>query len=142
MKRTFIALLLAAAMLILCAACSDTPSGGGSTPTTIGEDITAVTHIGQGQINFILTIKKETGDPATYQISTSETMLGDALSEIGLIICDEQGMVTTVDGVTLDWGRDHAYWAFYIGSEFATHGVNDETITAGKTYRLEYTPAS
>jgi len=135
MKRSIIAILLAVAMLTAFAACgnNDTPSN----PLTI------LPPLGEGNTVLTLLVSSPDGDRTSQvirNICTDKATLGEALDEAGLIGRDATGMVVTVDGVTLDWDKDHAYWAFYINGETAMHGVDDETITAGNIYGLEYTP--
>jgi len=135
MKRSIIAILLAAVLLASFAACgnNDTPSNS----------LTILPPLGEGNTVLTLLITLPDGDSTTQNIRnilTDKATLGEALDEAGLIGRDTTGMVVTVEGITLDWDRDHAYWAFYINGEMAMHGVDDEAITAGTIYGLEYTP--
>ena len=45
--------------------------------------------------------------------------------------------IKTVNGVTLDYDADGAYWAFYINGEYASTGVDATNIEAGATYTLK-----
>lgn len=47
--------------------------------------------------------------------------------------------VTTVNGITADWDTEKAYWAFYIGEEYAQTGVDATEIVAGTTYTFAKT---
>lgn len=63
--------------------------------------------------------------------------VGDALIADELI-AGEQGdyglYVKTVNGITLDYDTDGAYWAFCIGEDMAATGVDDTKATAGAEY--------
>ena len=43
-------------------------------------------------------------------------------------------MVTSVNGITADWEAEKAYWAFYIGEEYAQTGVDATDIVADTEY--------
>ena len=66
--------------------------------------------------------------------------MGDALTELGLIAGEESDYglyVKTVNGVTLDYDADGAYWAFYVNGEYAQTGVDATTITEGDAYSFK-----
>ena len=66
--------------------------------------------------------------------------MGEALLELGIVAGDdtEYGLyVKTVNGVTLDYDTDGAYWAFYINGEYAMTGVDATNIEAGAIYALK-----
>ena len=66
--------------------------------------------------------------------------VGEALLDLGIVAGDttEYGLyVKTVNGVTLDYDADGAYWAFYINGEYASTGVDSTNIEAGATYTLK-----
>ena len=46
---------------------------------------------------------------------------------------------TTVNGITADGATENAYWAFYIGEEYAQTGVDATEIVAGTTYTFAKT---
>ena len=53
---------------------------------------------------------------------------------------DESGYglyVKTVNGVTLDFEEDGAYWAFYVNGEYAQAGVDATEAKAGDTYAFK-----
>ena len=43
----------------------------------------------------------------------------------------------TVNGITVDYEEDGAYWAFYIGDEYATTGVDATDIEEGASYSFK-----
>jgi len=121
MKRSITAIFLAIALLTAFAACGDPAQRE------------------PGPVTFQFQATMADGAQNTHTIITDKENLGEALRNEGLIACDEAGYVTTVQGVTLDWDTDKAYWAFYINGVMAMHGVDDETITSGNEYELRYT---
>jgi len=129
MKRTITAILLAALLLAACAACGDKNASGA---------VTILKAVGKGNTVITLLVTMPDGAQTSREIRTDRKTLGEALREIGIIACDDQGFVTAVDGVTADYSVDQSYWAFYIGGEYAAHGVDDETVASGKTYAFEY----
>ena len=51
-------------------------------------------------------------------------------------ISGANGLYDTVCGTTLSWENDHMYWAFYIGEEFASSGLDETVITPDASYSL------
>lgn len=99
------------------------------------------TVIGEGETEFLFTVTFEDATMHLYEVYTDATTVGEALVELGLIEGEdsEYGLyVKTVDGVTLDWDVDAAYWAFYIDGDMAATGVDSTEIVAGSTYTFAY----
>ena len=42
--------------------------------------------------------------------------------------------VKTVNGITADYDKDGAYWAFYVNGEYASSGVDSTPIAEGESY--------
>ncbi len=100
-----------------------------------------VVAIGEGSTVFTFTVTFEDATMNLYEVSTDATTVGEALVENGLIEGEdsEYGLyVKTVDGVTLDWDTDAAYWAFYVDGEMAATGVDSTDIVEGSTYTFAY----
>jgi len=129
MKRTIIAILLAAVVITAFAAC-----GGNDAPG----NATVLPPVGEGGVAITLLVTMPDGTRTSRQVRTDRETLGQALREANIIVCDEAGFVFSVDGVEADYNVDQSYWAFYIGGEYATHGVDDEIVADGNTYALEY----
>lgn len=129
MKRTITAVLLAITLLALCAACGGTPAQITEPEPGIGADT---------PLTVTLTVTLPDGTQNTHTLTSTKSTLGEVLRDYGLIECDDKNMIIAVDGVEASWDADQAYWAFYIGGEYATHGVDDEVIADGNTYALEY----
>ncbi|MBO4432048.1 MAG: DUF4430 domain-containing protein [Clostridia bacterium] len=96
---------------------------------------------GDKTISFTFSVTGADGTIKAYAVSTDKTTLGEALLEEGIINEDEQktGFISTVNGVTLNWDTDKAYWALYVGTELAQKGVNETEITDGGDYSFVYT---
>ena len=136
--NNFKKLLTLVMALVLMAAMALTFTGCGSKETntaeTVAENATVTT--------FTLTVTDLEGNEDTFDITTSKTVLGDALLEEGLIAGDEgdYGLyITSVNGITADWDKDQTYWAFYIDGEYALTGVDSTEIDPNAAYALVLT---
>ncbi len=125
MKRILI-IMLSGLMLFMLFACNAPAEE--KEPATITEKINVVVHV-----------KTQDGTETEHKISTDKKMLGAALTEAGLIVLDQDGYIVTVNGITLNWDNDQAYWAFFINDQYADHGVNDEVISPDAIYTFTYT---
>lgn len=151
-------IVLIAAMALLATGCSDkkpveTPQTGATTaPTqkpeateaTKAPATTEVTTKGEGKTSFSFEVTDQDGTTTKFLIKTDKTVVGEALLEVGLI-AGENGpyglMVDTVNGITADYSKDKAYWAFYENGEYATKGVDQTTIDPAVVYSFVKTPA-
>lgn len=107
----------------------------------MGDVSSNVVAVGEGETVFTFTVTFEDATMHIYEVSTDAATVGEALVEVGLIEGEdsEYGMfVNTVDGVTLDWDSDAAYWAFYIDGDMAMSGVDTTDIVEGSTYTFAY----
>ena len=75
------------------------------------------------------------GKTITATVNSDEKTLGAALGKLN-VIQGENGLYTTVNGVTYDYNADHAYWAFYVNGEYAQVGMDDTEIVDGAVYKL------
>ncbi len=102
------------------------------TDATYTEDTT----VGEGAKT--VSVEIEAADKKiTITLKTDKATLGEALFDLGII--NDPSFFDTANGIKADWNKDGAYWAFYIGSDYAPHGVSDEAISGGEAYRLVYT---
>lgn len=96
--------------------------------------------LGSGEHTFLFSVLDETGQEVQFELSSSETTVGAALLEQGLIE-GEAGpyglLVTTVNGLRRDYDADKMYWAFYIDGEYAMTGVDETQITDGTQYSFQ-----
>ena len=94
----------------------------------------------QGAKEITITVVHSDGTEKVITCRTDAETLDKVLLAEGLIpegnIVD--GMFTIVDGETASWEADQAYWAFFIGEEYATVGICDATVTDGASYKLVY----
>jgi hypothetical protein len=65
--------------------------------------------------------------------------LAEALVEKELIVYDESGLYTTINGVTADYSVDGGWWCIYDGKQPASVGINDIPVTNGGVYEAVYT---
>ena len=82
------------------------------------------------------------GTVRTEKYSTDAQFLSELLLEKELVTgyeSREYGFtIESVDGITLDWNKDHAYWALYVGEEYATTSAAGIVLEDGGIYRLVY----
>lgn len=94
-----------------------------------------------GSKSFTVTVVHADGTQNEKTIESSEEFLAPALIAEGILTDEgvESGMYYTVDGETASWEENQSYWAFYVGEEYATAGMNDTPIQDGAVYKLVYT---
>ena len=158
MKTTFkskwlsrlLCLVLVAAAALATAGCGETreePQTAAEDATVLGEgEMTASVvlledgaELGEGETEFLFTITDLDGKETCVTIHTDKATVGEALQELGLIVGEEgpYGLyVKTVNGITVDYDADKAYWAFYINGRYAMSGVDVTKIVSGDTYEL------
>ncbi|MDR1639387.1 MAG: DUF4430 domain-containing protein [Clostridiales bacterium] len=127
----FLAMLLAVALCAATALSGCQRSGGAGT-------ITSSQQVGQGQTTFTfqVTVDDETTE---FAVSTDKKTVGEALLDNALIAGSQESYglyVTEVNGLTLDYNKDGAYWALYVNGEYATSGVDATDINAGDVYEF------
>ena len=158
MKTTFkgkwlsrlLCLVLVAAAALATAGCGETREE----PQTAAEDTAVLdegemtasvvlledgAELGEGETEFLFTITDLDGNETCVTIHTDKATVGEALQELGLIVGEEgpYGLyVKTVNGITVDYDADKAYWAFYINGRYAMSGVDVTKIVSGDTYEL------
>ncbi len=124
MKKIF-ALILTAIMLLTFAAC-------GAKPAESDDSVK----------KFTVTVVHADGTEKMFEYESGETNVGPVLEEAGLIKgnAGPYGMeITEVDGETAVYETDGAYWAVYVGEEYALSGIDTTPITDGGVYKLVYT---
>lgn len=139
-----LALLLALVMVLALAACGNKEQDNGGA----GDDANVVTDgvvadgatVGEGKTAFTVEVVQLDGTSIKFTVNTDKATVGEALMDLGIVAGDttEYGLyIKTVNGVTLDYDADGAYWAFYINGEYASTGVDSTNIEAGATYTLK-----
>ncbi|MFI3237562.1 MAG: DUF4430 domain-containing protein [Lachnospiraceae bacterium] len=135
--RKVLAMVFVATMVVSITACSK-------------EEVTEETNVveamersvvGEGESTILFDVVFEDGTCNSYEVKTDAEIVGEGLLEAGLIEGEdsEYGLyVKTVDGVTLDYDKDAAYWGFFIDGEMAYTGVDQTELVEGTTYSFEY----
>lgn len=148
MKKTSLFKLLS---LIVCAVliavtalftigCSDTKNNADDVSSATVSTQNEAEQVGEGKTSFNFEVVDADKNVSTFIVYTDKTTVGDALEEAGLIAGDESEFglyVKTVNGITCDYDKDGKYWAFYIGDEYASTGVDSTEIESGKTYSFK-----
>ena len=135
-------IVLIAAIALFTTACNDNKTN--DTTTTEGAVSTTerpkATVLGKGETKFTFTVTDLDGKETVFEINTDKKTVGEALLDLELI-AGEDGQyglyVKTVNGITLDYDKDGAYWSFYINGEYATSGVDVTDIVAGTSYAFK-----
>ena len=138
MKQTFkitSSLLLVILLLFSAVACADKAGTSGLWKNAA---YTADATLGEGAHTVTVKVTAEE-KTVTFTIRTDKATLGEALCELGLI--NDASFFDTCNGIKADWDKDQAYWAFYVGEEYASYGVGDQkAVTTGEpVYKLVYT---
>ncbi len=136
-------IVLIAAIALFTTACNDNKTDD-TTTTTNGAvsttEVSKATILGKGETKFNFTVTDLEGNETVFEINTDKKTVGEALLELELI-AGEQGnpgfYVKTVNGITLDYDKDGAYWAFYVNGEYATNGVDTTDLIAGTSYAFK-----
>ena len=138
MKKTFTLSISLLLILMLClASCNTVDAEGLWENATHRRDMT----FGNGEKTVTVVVKVE-DKSVNFTVKTDEEYLGDALIAHGLIEGEEGAYglyVKKVNGITADYEKDNAYWAFYIGSTLAPSSVDATEITEGETYAFMVT---
>ena len=136
-------LVLVAAMALFTVGCGDktTPSDPStSDPSSSQTDSAVSNELGQGKTKFNLSVIFKDGSEKSFTVNTDKKTVGEALTEVGLIsgtVGDYGLMIETVAGETVTYAEDGKYWAFYVGGEYATSGVDSTEIVPGENYSLK-----
>ena len=91
----------------------------------------------EGDQSFTFIVVDLDGKETSFDLTSEAETVGEALLEEGLIAGEDSqyGLyVKTVNGLTLDYDKDGAYWAFYEGDTYANSGVDSTSIEDGQTY--------
>lgn len=96
----------------------------------------------KGAKAFTVEVVHADGSSKEFKYNTDEEFLGAVLVSEGLVsgTDSEWGlMIDTVDGEKAVWDENGAYWALYIGEEYAQTGVDSTPVNDGDVFRLVYT---
>ncbi len=95
-----------------------------------------------GMKSFTVEIVHKDGTSKKLEMQSEAEFLGDALEEKKLIAYENGAYgkyILAADGEQAVFETDGAYWAFYVGEEYAMLGVDQTPIEEGKIYKLVYT---
>lgn len=136
-----ICMVLIAAMALFASGCSEKKTPEAPTENQSQTEIAnAVKELGNGKTQFDFIVADLDGNETRFRIHTDKTVVGDALTELGLVEGEEgqYGLyVKKVNGITADYDKDSSYWAFYVNGEMAMQGVDMTQITPGDTYSFK-----
>lgn len=138
-------MVLIAVMAFAITGCNDStdnsmPSGEGTEANVQTNVQSESNQLGEGSTKFIFTVVDKEDNETRFEIHTDKETVGEALMELELIAGEEgdYGLyVKTVNGITADYDKDGAYWAFYVNGEYAQTGVDSTMITEGDTYSFK-----
>ena len=93
---------------------------------------------------YTVTVVHSDGSKKAFSYTTDEEFLGAALVAEGLIAGDEgpYGLtIITVDGEDAIWDVHNAYWALFVGEEYAVTGIDSTPVNDGDSFKLVFTGA-
>lgn len=96
----------------------------------------------EGAKTIAVEVVHKDGSGKIFTYHTDAAYLGEVLLAEGLIAGDEgdYGLyITEVDGERAVYETDGAYWAFYVGEDYASLGVDQTPIADGDSFSLVYT---
>lgn len=126
-------IVLIAAMALFTTGCN----GNTEAPETTTGVQAEVKVLGEGEKTFVFEVIDGDKNVTAFEIHTDKEIVGDALSELGLINGDEgpYGLyVKEVNGITADYDKDGTYWAFYVNGEYGMTGVDVTEIEEARVY--------
>ena len=95
-----------------------------------------------GAKTVTVTVVHADGSTKDFTYHTDEEYLGPVLLAEDLVV-GEMGpyglMISAVDGEEAVWEVDGAYWALFVGDEYATSGADTTPVYDGSAFKLEYT---
>lgn len=135
MKRS-LAVLLTVLLVLFAAGCG----GVGQDLPLEGTVVSDGAVIGEGAKSFAAEVVDLEGGKVSFTVKTDEATVGEALQTLGVLQGEEgpYGLyIKTVNGATLDYEKDGAYWAFYVDGAYATAGVDETQIVETSVYTLQ-----
>ena len=97
-----------------------------------------------GSKKIEIDVVNDIGETKTYNVKTDAEYLKQAMEEAeGLSFSGDESeygmMVTEVNGVIADYNVDQSYWAFYVNDDYCNYGIEQQPVTDGDVFRIEYT---
>lgn len=155
--KKIISILLSLLFVLTLASCAEdakeNPDEGTTAEITEGTTLeggiwalakyTEDTVLGEGATKITLSVITEE-KTVKFTINTDKTVLGDVLTENGLVEGEEgpYGLyIKKVNGISAVYETDGAYWSVSIDGETAVTGIDAIDVTDGGKYELTYTKA-
>lgn len=129
---SLVCFVLITAMALTLTGCQD--------KTPAADTQSTISTADQQTVGFTVVVVDADGNEKSFDINTTEKTVGAALLKEGLIEGEDgdYGLyVTTVNGITADYNVDGTYWAFYIGGQYASTGVDATDVVDGETYTFK-----
>lgn len=105
-------------------------------------------NVKKGSKECSLTVTDDSGTSKTYECSTDAEYLRELMDELSADQTQEfsyegsEGQyglfINTVNGLTADYDKDHAYWAIYVDGEYAQNGADTQPVNDGDKFELKY----
>ena len=105
-------------------------------------------NVQKGSKECSLTVTDDSGTSKTYECSTDAEYLRQLMDELSADQTQEfsyegsEGQyglfINTVNGLTADYDKDHAYWAIYVDGEYAQNGADTQPVNDGDKFELKY----
>lgn len=105
-------------------------------------------NVQKGSKECSLTVTDDSGTSKTYECSTDAEYLRQLMDELSAEQTQEfsyegsEGQyglfINTVNGLTADYDKDHAYWAIYVDGEYAQNGADTQPVNDGDKFELKY----
>lgn len=100
--------------------------------------------VSEGEKAIMIQIIDNHNHAETYNFQTDAEYLRQAMEQCkGLTFVGSEGpyglVLLTINGVTADYDKDQAWWSIYVNDELGNYGVDQQPVTDGDIFRLEYT---
>lgn len=132
MKR-FLAIVLSALLPLTLVACGNKDADQSSGSKVIENGAI----IGEGDKSFVTEVADAEGNTIKFTVQTDEKTVGEALQKLGVIEGEESDYglyIKVVNGITADYDKDGAYWAFYVDGQYAMTGADMTDAVDGSVY--------
>ena len=91
----------------------------------------------EGLKTFTVTVVHSNGESKTFTYTTTREYVGQVLQEEGLVEGTQEAYglyMKVVDDERAVYEENGAYWAFYVGEDYAQTGIDATPITVGAVY--------
>ena len=131
--KKIIAMLLVLMLVLSLGACA-----------SVGKSDTPSSEETAQMKSFTVTVVHKDGTSKDFTYKSSEEFVGTVLQAEGLVAGNmgPYGLeIHTVDPEKAVYAEDGAYWAIFVGEEYAMQGIDTTPIVDGGVYKLVYTLA-